>query len=97
MLLFGTSLGAGTTIIASRDDDAVSRMIKRSITAGLMSAGINVSDLQTTSIPQTRQELHSGKYVAGSTFDAPPKKHGFTDIILFGRMVEISRWPRQNP
>ncbi|MBK6291940.1 MAG: NTP transferase domain-containing protein [Candidatus Kapabacteria bacterium] len=81
----GTSLGAGTTIIASRDDDAVSRMIKRSITAGLMSAGINVSDLQTTSIPQTRQELHSGKYVAGFHVRRSPKKHGFTDIILFGK------------
>ena len=81
----GTALGAGTTVIASRDDDAVSRMIKRSVTAGLMSAGINVSDLQTTSIPQTRQELHTGKYVAGFHVRRSPRKHGRTDLILFGK------------
>lgn len=81
----GTALGASTTVIASRDDDAVSRMIKRSVTAGLMSAGINVSDLQTTSIPQTRQEIHTGKYVAGFHVRRSPRKHGRTDIILFGK------------
>lgn len=81
----GTALGAGVTVVASRDDDAVSRIIKRSITAGLMSAGIHVSDLQTTSIPQTRQELHTGKYVAGFHVRKSPRKNGRTDVILFGK------------
>ncbi len=81
----GTALGAGTVVIASRDDDPTSRIIKRTITAGLMSAGIHVSDLQTTSIPQTRQELHSGKYVAGFHVRRSPRKPGHTDIILFGK------------
>jgi len=81
----GTALGAGVNVIASRDDDAVSRIIKRSITAGLMSAGVHVSDLQTTSIPQTRQELHTGRYVAGFHVRRSPRKHGRTDIILFGK------------
>lgn len=81
----GCALGSGTSVVASRDDDAVSRMIKRSITAGLMSAGCNVADLQTTSTPQTRQELHSGKYVAGFHVRRSPRQKNRTDIILFGK------------
>lgn len=81
----GSSLGAGTVITASRDDDAVSRMMKRSMTAGLMSVGVAVNDLQTTSIPQTRQEMHSGKFVAGLHVRRSPRHPGKTDIILFGK------------
>lgn len=82
---FGCALGAGVTLIASRDDDAMSRIMKRSITAGLMSAGVHVTDLQTTSIPQTRQELHSGRYVAGFHVRRSPNHTNKTDIIIFGK------------
>lgn len=81
----GTALGAGTVVVCSRDEDPISRMIKRSITVGLMSAGVNVTDLQTTSIPQTRQEMHSGKFVAGFHVRRSPRHEGKTDIILFGK------------
>ena len=81
----GTALGAGTVVVCSRDEDPISRMIKRSITVGLMSAGVNVTDLQTTSIPQTRQEMNSGKFVAGFHVRRSPRHEGHTDIILFGK------------
>ncbi|MBM4179406.1 MAG: nucleotidyltransferase [Ignavibacteria bacterium] len=83
--VLGVSFGVGTTVVASRDDDPVSRIIKRSITAGIMSAGGNVSDLQTTSIPQTRQELKSGKFIAGFHVRRSPRNEHQTDIIIFGR------------
>jgi mannose-1-phosphate guanylyltransferase/phosphomannomutase len=81
----GVAFGVGTTVVASRDDDPVSRIVKRSITAGIMSAGGNVSDLQTTSIPQTRQELRSGRFVAGFHVRRSPRNEHQTDIIIFGR------------
>jgi len=80
----GTTLGAGTLILASRDSDAVSRMMKRSITAGLMSVGVTVNDLQTTSIPQTRAEMRTGRYVAGFHVRTSPHRAGKTDVILLG-------------
>ena len=81
----GTMLGAGSMVVCSRDDDPVSRMMKRSVTAGLMSAGVNITDLQTTSIPQTRQEMLTGKYVAGFHVRSSPRREGETDIIMFGK------------
>lgn len=81
----GTALGAGALVVASRDADDVSRIMKRAITAGLMSVGVSVSDLQTTSIPQTRQEMNSGKYVAGFHVRRSPKHPDHSDLILFGK------------
>ena len=81
----GMALGAGTPVVASRDDDAVSRIMKRSITAGLMSVGVNVGDLQMTSVPQTRQEMNTGRFVAGFHVRRSPRNVNNTDIILFGK------------
>ncbi len=81
----GTALGSGALVVASRDDDAISRIMKRSITAGLMSVGVSVSDLQTTSIPQTRQEMYSGRFAAGFHVRRSPRQKNHTDIIMFGK------------
>lgn len=83
----GTSLGAildeGSQVLASRDPDNASRMIKRAMAAGLMSAGINVHDMQSTSIPMLRQILRSGKYVAGFHVRKSPFDKRSMDIIFF--------------
>ncbi len=79
----GNALGSGVTIAISRDADAASRMTARAINAGLMSVGVSVSDLQLTSIPQTRQELRSGKSVAGIHVRRSVRFNDRTDIILF--------------
>lgn len=81
----GTALGADTLVVASRDNDIISRIMKRSITAGLMSVGVSVSDLQTISIPQTRQEMNTGRYVAGFHVRRSQKDPNKTDIIMFGK------------
>jgi mannose-1-phosphate guanylyltransferase / phosphomannomutase len=49
--VLGAVLGEGTQVLASRDPDNASRMIKRAIACGLMSAGVHVHDMQTTAIP----------------------------------------------
>lgn len=90
----GMALGKNISILASRDPDRVSRIMKRSITAGLSSVGVNVNDLQVVSIPQTRQELRTGRYEAGFHVRRSPRNPNNTDIIIFnkeGRDIAISR------
>jgi mannose-1-phosphate guanylyltransferase/phosphomannomutase len=89
----GMAFGKNLTVLASRDADVVSRIIKRSITAGLLSVGVNVNDLQQISIPQTRQELRVGKYIGGLHVRKSPRNPEHTDIIIFnkdGRDIMIS-------
>jgi mannose-1-phosphate guanylyltransferase/phosphomannomutase len=93
-MAIGMTFGKNANIIASRDPDKVSRIIKRSITAGLASVGVNVNELQTTSIPQTRQELRTGKYLGGIHVRRSPRNPEKTDIIIFshdGRDIDLSK------
>jgi mannose-1-phosphate guanylyltransferase/phosphomannomutase len=80
----GNAYGKDVTLVASRDHDPVSRILKRSITAGLTSVGVCVNDLQVTSIPETRMELSSEKFAGGLHVRKSPRQPDKTDIILFG-------------
>lgn len=51
---YGSTLKLGADIVVSRDQRSVSRMVNRSLIAGLMSTGINVQNLEATAIPITR-------------------------------------------
>lgn len=79
----GAFAGKGRAVAISRDADNVSRMIHRSISTGLMSAGVMVNDLQATPIPITRSELRNGKQVAGIHVRKSPHDRRKTDIIFF--------------
>lgn len=80
----GNAYGKDVTLVASRDHDPVSRIVKRSMTAGLMSTGTCVNDLQVTSIPETRLELSSERFAGGFHIRKSPRHPDKTDIILFG-------------
>lgn len=79
----GNALGMGVSVVASRDSDATSRMMKRSIVTGLMSVGTNVVDLQTSPIPQTRQYTRNGAIQAGFHVRKSINNPHKSDIILF--------------
>lgn len=51
---YGSTLKLGAEVVVSRDQRSVSRMVSRSLIAGLMSTGIKVQNLQATAIPITR-------------------------------------------
>ncbi len=90
----GAFVGAGNTVVSSRDADNVSRMIKRALTCGLMSAGVIINDLQTTPIPIVRHELRNGKQTAGIHVRKSPYDKRFTDIIFFdgdGKDLPVGR------
>lgn len=94
-MAIGMTFGAGNSVLVSRDSDRVSRIIKRCIAAGIASVGINVNDLQTTSIPQTRQEIRSSaRYAGGFHVRKSPRYPEKIDIIIFneeGRDIGIER------
>jgi len=51
---YGSTLKQGAHVTVSRDQRSISRMVSRSLIAGLMSVGINIQNLEATAIPITR-------------------------------------------
>jgi mannose-1-phosphate guanylyltransferase/phosphomannomutase len=91
---FGALIGKGKTVLTSRDSDNVSRMMNRAVMCGLMSAGVDTSDLRGTSIPILRHELRSGKDAGGIHIRKSPFDKNLTDIIFFdynGKDLPISK------
>ncbi len=58
-MAYGTTLKRGSTVVTSRDSSRSARMLKRSIMAGLNASGINVDDLEVTTIPVQRFHTRS--------------------------------------
>ncbi len=53
----GAFLGRNTTVMVSRDATAASRLIKRALSAGLLSMGVQVHDMEIESIPINRYSI----------------------------------------
>ncbi len=51
---YGSTLKLNDQVLVSRDQRNVSRMVSRSLISGLMSAGVNVQNLDSTAIPISR-------------------------------------------
>ncbi|MER3492716.1 MAG: mannose-1-phosphate guanylyltransferase [Mastigocladus sp. ERB_26_2] len=51
---YGSTLKPGSRVTVSRDQRNISRMVTRSLIAGLMSVGINIQNLDATAIPIAR-------------------------------------------
>ncbi|MFW6264280.1 MAG: sugar phosphate nucleotidyltransferase [Cyanobacteriota bacterium] len=51
---YGSTLKPGEQVSVSRDQRSISRMVSRSLIAGIMSAGVNVQNLEATAIPVAR-------------------------------------------
>ena len=80
---YGSFVGKNKTIMAGRDIDDISNMVKRSITSGIVSTGVNVIDLQVIPIPILRQELKSGSGYGGIFVRKSPFDKYATDVIFF--------------
>lgn len=62
---YGSTLKPGSKVTVSRDQRSISRMVSRSLVAGLMSVGIKVVNLQDTAIPIARTVLPTLEVVGG--------------------------------
>ena len=90
---YGSTLKLGSTVIVSRDQRSVSRMIGRAIIAGLMSAGINVQNLEATAIPITRTMMTTMIDVAGGIhIRLEPNRPDYLLIEFFDRQgISVSK------
>ena len=80
---YGSMLGKGAVITASRDSHKASRMIYRALLSGVLSAGVNVSDLEMTPIPVTRYELKALKSKGGFHVRKSPYDAEVVDLKFF--------------
>ncbi|VEP14560.1 Nucleoside-diphosphate-sugar pyrophosphorylase family protein [Hyella patelloides LEGE 07179] len=89
---YGSTLKLGSTVLASRDQRSVSRMVSRSIISGLMSAGVNVQNLEATAIPISRTITGHIKAVGGIHVRLEPNHPDHILIEFFDREgINISK------
>ncbi len=74
---YGSTLKLGSTVSISRDQRSVSRMITRSLVAGLMSAGVNVQNLEATALPITRTLIPTLGVEGGIHVRLHPSRHDY--------------------
>jgi mannose-1-phosphate guanylyltransferase/phosphomannomutase len=80
---FGYMLGKGSYVTTSRDSHKASRMIYRALISGVLSAGVNVSDLEMVPIPINRYELKALKSGGGFHVRKSPYDPTVLDIKFF--------------
>jgi len=83
--VYGAYVGRKKKVLIARDVDDVSNLIKRAISSGLLSSGVEVIDLQMIPIPIMRQELKGGTGFGGIFIRKSPFDKEVTDIIFFGK------------
>jgi len=66
-MAYGTSLKKNSTVIISRDSSRSARMLKRAMMAGLNASGVNVLDLEVSSVPVTRFATSRPEIAGGIT------------------------------
>ena len=76
---YGSTLKPGSHVAVSRDQRTISRMVSRSLVAGLMSVGIHIQNLEATAIPLTRALIPTLSVVGGIHVRVHPDR---ADYIL---------------
>jgi mannose-1-phosphate guanylyltransferase/phosphomannomutase len=64
-MAYGTTLSRGQVVVASRDAHPASRMIKRSMIAGLIASGVSVEDLRVAASAVNRFEVKNTAAAGG--------------------------------
>jgi len=79
----GSQLPAGCRVLMSRDYDKASRMLKRCFLGGLLSTGVNVTELRMTPLPVMRHKLAMFGEVAGVYFRQCQTDPTNTEILFY--------------
>lgn len=80
---FGSTLKPGSQVTVSRDQRPISRMVTRSLVAGLMSVGINVQHLEATAIPVSRAVVPTLAVAGGIHVRVHPERSDHILIEFF--------------
>ncbi|WP_416676663.1 mannose-1-phosphate guanyltransferase [Egbenema bharatensis] len=80
---FGSTLKPNAQVTVSRDQRPISRMVTRSLVAGLMSVGVNVLNLEATAIPVARTVVPTLAVAAGIHVRVHPERSDHILIEFF--------------
>jgi mannose-1-phosphate guanylyltransferase/phosphomannomutase len=80
---FGSTLKQGAHVTVSRDQRSISRMVSRSLIAGLMSVGVNIQNLEATAIPVARSVLAEMGVAGGIHVRLHPDRPDYVLIEFF--------------
>ncbi|MFM7470469.1 MAG: sugar phosphate nucleotidyltransferase [Nodosilinea sp.] len=80
---FGSTLKPGSRVTVSRDQRSISRMVSRSLIAGLMSVGVHVQNLESTAIPVARSVILQMDVVGGIHVRIHPDRSDHVLIEFF--------------
>ncbi|MDB9494368.1 mannose-1-phosphate guanyltransferase [Spirulina major CS-329] len=89
---YGSTLKPGAMVTVSRDQRAISRMVSRSLIAGLMSTGVGVQNLESTAIPLARTIIPAQNVEGGIHVRLHPDRPDSILIEFFDRKgINISK------
>lgn len=80
---YGSTLKPGSQVAVSRDQRSISRMVSRSLIAGLMSVGVHVQNLEATAIPIARTVVPTLSVAGGVHVRIHPDRPDFILIEIF--------------
>jgi mannose-1-phosphate guanylyltransferase/phosphomannomutase len=80
---FGSQLPAGSRVLLSRDYHRGSRMLKRCFLGGLLSTGVNATDVRMSPLPVMSHKLSTFGEVAGVYFRQSQTDSTHTEVLFF--------------
>lgn len=89
---YGSTLKPGSQVIVSRDQRSISRMVTRSMIAGLMSVGVNIQNLDATAIPMARTVVSTLSVAGGIHVRLHPDRPDYILIeFIDNKGINISK------
>ena len=89
---YGSTLKPGDQVAVSRDQRSISRMVSRSLIAGLMSVGVDIQNLEATAIPLARMVLPTLSVAGGIHVRVHPDRPDYILIEIFDSQgINISK------
>jgi mannose-1-phosphate guanylyltransferase / phosphomannomutase len=89
---YGSTLKPGSKVTVSRDQRNISRMVTRSLIAGLMSVGVDIQNLDATAIPIARTVIPTMSVVGGIHIRVHPDRPDYILIeFMDAKGINISK------
>jgi len=89
---YGSTLKPGSQVTVSRDQRNISRMVTRSLIAGLMSVGVHIQNLDATSIPVARAVIPTMAVAGGIHVRVHPDRPDYILIeFMDAKGINISK------
>ncbi len=89
---YGSTLKPGSQVTVSRDQRNISRMVTRSLIAGLMSVGVHIQNLDATSIPVARAVIPTMPVAGGIHVRVHPDRPDYILIeFMDAKGINISK------